>query len=341
MGIMSEHTLLETPQYPMRVVVRRTGLKSSLLRAWERRYEAVVPGRSEGGQRLYSESDIRRLVLLRELVDAGHNISQVARLDAGELERLIRRERRFDEDPLAAVRRPLAAEPPGAEEPGEAGLVAAGNGTETVALLQAALVAVEQEEPLELERVLNRAAVRLTPGPLVDGVMVPLLRRVGRHWQEGGLGPATEHIASGVVRRFLERLVTDSVNGAGTPVLVVGTPAGQRHEFGGLLAAMIGAIEGWDVIWLGADLPASEIADVARRREARVVALSALHPEREAEVLEELLELRREIPDEVEMVVGGPGAAGFSKQLEEEGIRFQGDLSGFRVMLEEIKGGRG
>ena len=38
--------------YPISVVVRRTGLTQDILRAWERRYEAVVPLRTPTGRRL-------------------------------------------------------------------------------------------------------------------------------------------------------------------------------------------------------------------------------------------------------------------------------------------------
>ena len=53
------------------VVAERTGLSQELLRAWERRYDAVVPVRSEGGQRLYTDADVDRLRLLRLAVEGG------------------------------------------------------------------------------------------------------------------------------------------------------------------------------------------------------------------------------------------------------------------------------
>ena len=49
------------PRHPMRLVIRRTGLTPARLRIWERRYGVVRPGRTGGGQRLYSEDDLRQL----------------------------------------------------------------------------------------------------------------------------------------------------------------------------------------------------------------------------------------------------------------------------------------
>ena len=58
------------------------------LRIWERRYGVVAPPKSESGQRLYSEHDVRRLSLLKGLVQRGHPIGTIAKLDQAQLERL-------------------------------------------------------------------------------------------------------------------------------------------------------------------------------------------------------------------------------------------------------------
>jgi DNA-binding transcriptional MerR regulator len=58
------------------------------LRIWERRYGVVAPPKSESGQRLYSEDDVRRLSLLKGLVQRGHPIGTIAKLDRAQLEQL-------------------------------------------------------------------------------------------------------------------------------------------------------------------------------------------------------------------------------------------------------------
>src|SRR3954471_5204668 len=73
------------PRYPVRLVAARTGLSAHVLRAWERRYGVVSPTRSEGGQRLYSDLDIERLLRLRRLAERGHSISRIATLELSEL----------------------------------------------------------------------------------------------------------------------------------------------------------------------------------------------------------------------------------------------------------------
>ena len=76
---------LNTPQYNIGVVVRRTNIHPETLRVWERRYELIVPDRSDTGRRLYSESDIRKLQLVKQLTELGHGVSSLAKLSSDEL----------------------------------------------------------------------------------------------------------------------------------------------------------------------------------------------------------------------------------------------------------------
>jgi len=304
------------PQYPIRVVVRRTGLNASVLRAWERRYGAVEPGRSDGGQRLYSEEDIRKLTLLSEVVEAGHSIGQIATLPTDELRRLSQKE----------LGRASAAASGNGGPSGPS--LASGGGPR--AFLQACLAAVHEMDTRTLEAHLNRAAMALNPGELVDDLVVPLLNRIGLLWEIGEVGPASEHVATAVLRRFLDFLLGALGRTAGGPVMIVGTPAGHRHEFGALLAAVVGAAEGWDVVLLGADLPAGEIAEATRRKGGVIVALSAIHPIEDPGLPEELEALREQLPGDVEILIGGPAAGFHAATLARLGVTYLPDLQALR-----------
>ncbi len=359
--MMAQPDSLQTAQYPMRVVVRRTGLNASLLRAWERRYGAVEPDRSDGGQRLYSEADIRKLTLLRKLVDLGFSIGQVADSDEDALRELVLRS-----SPEADVGPGVAGGGVGGDTASEArpgGAVTSGAGPVSSAegraasaeagpmgfqgfqphqcanlerFLGVALEAVHEMDTRKLDDLLNRASLTLTSRELTDGLMIPLLAKIGLLWRKGEVGPASEHIASGVVRRFLDGLLERLGGRSAGPVLLTGTPAGQRHEFGALLAGVVAAAEGWAVVPLGADLPAAEIAEAARRKEARVLAMSALHPDPDSQVLDELLALRERAPQGVEVLVGGPGAYRFRDELHAAGILYLKDMEALRSRLRVL-----
>jgi MerR family transcriptional regulator, light-induced transcriptional regulator len=68
------------------VAARLAGIPVETLRVWERRYQVSESQQTPGEQRLYSKADIERLTLLKRLVDLGHAIGTLARLDISTLQ---------------------------------------------------------------------------------------------------------------------------------------------------------------------------------------------------------------------------------------------------------------
>ena len=69
-------------------VARMLRMPVATLRGWERRYGVTQPMLSPSGQRLYSDDDVRRLALLKQLTDRGHAISSLARLPMKQLQKV-------------------------------------------------------------------------------------------------------------------------------------------------------------------------------------------------------------------------------------------------------------
>jgi DNA-binding transcriptional MerR regulator len=68
-----------TGVYKIGVISRKTGLSASTLRLWEDQYGLVAPSRTSGGTRLYSDSDLERLLYVRHLVrDRGYALNAIA-----------------------------------------------------------------------------------------------------------------------------------------------------------------------------------------------------------------------------------------------------------------------
>lgn len=297
------------------MVARRTGLNPAVLRAWEKRYGVVLPSRSDGGQRLYTDDDVLRLTLLHRAVEEGRSISQVASLSTEELQELVR------EDAAERVATP-------GPEPLD--------GPSAAKVLERAQRAVEKMQPGGVERILTRGAMAFPVATIIDEIVVPLIGTVGRAWAEGRVGPAHEHMATVEIRRFLEWMLGKVNMGEGAPVLVSGTTAGERHELGAILSAVSGAAEGWDSIYLGPDLPAEEIVLAALRLEAEVVALSCVDPNITDTFPVEIRKVRERLPADVQLVVGGPQVA-FHPELEEmDGVWVLGGFQEFRARLRDL-----
>jgi MerR family transcriptional regulator, light-induced transcriptional regulator len=303
-------------RHPIRVVAQRTALSAEVLRAWERRYGVVEPLRTETGQRLYSDADIERLRLLRKATLSGRAIGLVAEMETAALASLVREDEAASSSPpdVHAGARSAPAE-------------------RYAGFLEEARTAVRELDGTRLETVMMRALVALDSETFLDDVAVPLLRYLGSGWAEGTLSVAHEHLASGVMRRVLGVLVGASQGAERAPALVAATPARQVHEFGALLAGAAAGAGGWRVYYLGADLPARDIATAARTSGARAVALSLVFPDDDPEIAEELRRVRGGIGWETDLIVGGAAAAQYSKLIAELGGRRVDGLPQFRAVL--------
>jgi DNA-binding transcriptional MerR regulator len=66
--------------YSIGAVARMLGLPAQTLRAWEERYEQIVPARSGGGQRLYSRDQVDQLSFIRNQIAQGLQPADAHRL---------------------------------------------------------------------------------------------------------------------------------------------------------------------------------------------------------------------------------------------------------------------
>ena len=305
-------------RHPIGVISTRSGLAQDVLRAWERRYGAVVPQRTETGRRLYSDTDLEKLVLLREAVESGRRISDVASLSTAELRELVR-----EDGASAAPSRPRASRTRTGPDRAAGGYV------------QAGLRAIEELDGQALDRVLRQASVDMSPPALRNDVIRPMLEAVGERWRTGHFRIANEHLGTAVIRSFLGARLNGGAAPGGSTV-VVATPVGQRHELGALLVATAALEVGWDAVYLGPDLPAAEIAAAARLRQARAVALSIVCPGNDPRVADDLRELRNLLGQETAVLVGGASASTYEKVLIDIGALRIDEPVRFQEALEDI-----
>ena len=299
------------PRHPIRVVSSRTGVSPTLLRAWERRYGVVEPGRSDGGQRLYSDDDIERLLLLKRATDAGRAIRRVAELETEALRELVREDR-------------------SAMGPAEVG------DDRVDGAMAAAWRAVEEMDAEGLEKELRRAVVTLGASAFTDRLVAPLLRTIGDRWVEGRMRPAHEHMATEVIKRVLHWMVEPSRGETGGPGVVVGTLSGEMHELGALLAGATAALEGWHVTFLGQDLPPDEFAHAAETVSARVVGISTVNPLAVDGIPGQLETLLEALPTGVRVVLGGPSASSLLDRIPDSRLYAVESLADFRTVLGKL-----
>ena len=267
---------------------QRTGLPQDLLRAWERRYQAVCPERSQGGRRLYTSGDLDRLLLLKQAIAKGHRIGALASLQNQELEELVRQSDR--------------------SLPQFAQGTTGGSEFDAEHHLKEMIQAVQSAQANALSDLLDAGSVGLSLPRLLDSLILPLIEWIGVNWHEGELRVSQEHMATAVLRTFLGNLLARRRAAPGAPCIVAATPSGQRHELGALLVGLTAQEAGWEVCYLGPDLPAEEIAAMVHACSAQAVALSISAQTGSPQLPGELNRLLQLLPPHVKLYLGGRAA---------------------------------
>jgi len=276
----------------------QTGLSPHVIRAWERRYQAVVPQRSASGRRLYAQADIERLKLLKRATRQGLRISTVAGLAQADLWALIR------SDDADTVREPTPAIQAINCNPRE--------------MIDACLHAVAELDSLQLHRLLQRAAVAFSRHDLLASIVQPLMDQVGRRWSQGSLRIVHAHAAAVVVHGFFTRMLNDPPESGDTQAcLLMATPSGQRCCLGALAVCIIAQEHGWQPIFLGSSLPAEEIIAACTILEPQILAVSITCRGNDRFMQEELIRLNDVAEDRCPLVIGGRASALYRHSIED------------------------
>jgi len=267
-------------KYRVGMVSKMTGLSTHTLRMWEKRYAAVLPKRTDAGGRLYTDADVERLRLLHKLVQSGHSIGGIANLPDGDLRGM------------------TAAAPATSIQTASQHLPE---------LRERVMAAIERLRIQEAEQLLTSAALSTEPSEFLKSVVAPILVEVGERWERGELRIAHEHACSTLMRGLLFSLMRLYPANDAQRRVVVGTPAKEDHELGAMMVAMLAAMHGWSVLYLGPDLPAEEIAYAVNHVDADLLMLSVTNL-RPKESQREIAAIESEIAERVRIVVGGPAA---------------------------------
>jgi MerR family transcriptional regulator, light-induced transcriptional regulator len=236
---------------------RRTGVSVDVLRVWERRYGLLVPERSGGGQRLYSEADERRIRAMLEHLASGVSAAEAARIVAADAAG----QARVSPEELAA---PLAS-------------------------------ALEALDENAANAALDRIFGGLGADSAIRDVLMPYLHDLGDRWACAQASVADEHFASRLIQGRLLSAARGWDGGSGQRALLA-CPPGEEHDIGLIAFGIALRQRGWRITYLGANTPIGPVGQMAEALSVDAVVLAATTPPRFADVLEELRELATRVP---------------------------------------------
>jgi MerR family transcriptional regulator, light-induced transcriptional regulator len=269
-----------TELFTIGALSRATGVPPDTLRTWERRYGFPKPERTGTGHRRYSHATLERLRLIREALKLGHRAAAVIHAEPAELRGLLE---------LGSGASPAA----------EAG--------DAAPLIDRWIELVRRFDGRALERELGASLAALGVPSFLSTRAAPFIQALGDRWADGFIGVRHEHFASEHIAEFLLRQWRPLSDACAGPAVVCATPAGERHALGLQMAAFTLALSNLRVVYLGADLPAREIADAVIQRQAAALVLSAASGTDGARLAAELRELRGTLGPAFPIVAGGRG----------------------------------
>ena len=256
-------------KYNIDIASKRTGLTKNTIRAWEQRYNFLNPERTDTKRRLYSDVEIEKLSLLANATHAGYKIGNIYNLSVQELKEL------------------LSKSVDGSNN------VSNSTGFD----FSSAIECVKKFDDFGLRKILEEALIEFSKPVFLKDVLIPLIESIGELWHSGDLRISQEHFATSVIAGLLVRLRENETKSDNSRTIIICSPTGQKHELGALAASVIIASYGWNVVYLGADLPAEEIAFSAQKTNASAIAMSVVFPFNETQLQTEIIKLHKYLPD--------------------------------------------
>ncbi len=298
-----------------------TGLSGDTVRAWERRYGAVVPQRSKTGRRVYSDPEINRLKLLAELVRNGFSIGTIAR--------------KSDQELVAA----LAQAKEGSVRPTNESMSGE---------VEALLCAVQSFDLVRIREGIARLRFLSSPRDFAFYIVPQLMIQVGVQIDQKKMDISQEHALSDLVRYHLRQIFED-LQPAENPArvnmkMIFSAPEGQYHDLGLLLAAAACRFRGINCHFLGANLPVASLLQAAKdlKANAVVASLVVLPPEDTKITPQDFVnQLDLSLPSGVSLWIGGSAAGHIRRPKSKREIWIFETMDGLESKLDSVSSAKG
>lgn len=138
-------------------------------------------------------------------------------------------------------------------------------------------------------------------------ILQPVMYEIGVMWERGDISVASEHLASAIVGRVM---ATVSPRRKDPPdlkgkIIITASP-NEFHEIGAWMLSDVLEQDGWDVRYLGANMPAADLVDMISAFQPHVLAVSITMPFNIDKVKELVATLRNNPGTEsLKIIVGG------------------------------------
>ncbi len=288
-------------------VAKLTGLSKDVIRIWERRYSLVKPLRSANRYREYTDEDVTLFRFLKEELDRGQTIGELAIEGRDSLLQRMRASAIPTQQELVPHR----------------------------SLLDELISRLNPLDKSRFDLQLNAAIAVIPFEEAVQRILLPLQRRVGELWHEGRVNIAVEHYVTKVIQQKLFSVMNQlPVNEFGPRVLIA-CPEGEYHEIGAQVATYLAAARGCHVYYLGPNLPLIDLEALCDPVQPDLILLS-LTETKSTEETHHLLHGLRTLAQRWPVAVGGKGACAMEYLLENTEIELVDELGTLHRRLAQL-----
>ncbi len=248
-------------KYSIQLASKISGVGVHTIRAWEKRYQAVTPNRSDNGRREYNDKDVERLSLLNELCTLGHSISKIAAMETTNLRKLLKKlgKKADSVEKVTAIK-------------GINGSV-----VNIEQSLKSLILALKTYKLDIISHEINKLKILLSSRQFALDIIGPLMAEVGTLVYEKEFNISQEHALSAILKFHIGHTLfknTSSRNNKPHKILIC-SPEGDYHEFGILQAALLCNHYGLQFYYLGPNLPVDSLIDAYKSLDASMVILGS------------------------------------------------------------------
>ncbi|MBI2521062.1 MAG: MerR family transcriptional regulator [Bdellovibrio sp.] len=311
-------------EYSIQMASRLSGVGIHTLRAWEKRYQAVVPQRSNNGRRVYSDQDISKLRMLNELCGLGSSIGSIANHSSSELEQLLAKFTEKDN-----------------KQPSDMPLTSVTNKVVSRDALSHLLLALQAYKLDVISHELNKLIGVLNPREFVFDVLYPLLQEVGAKVKQGEMTLAQEFAIASIVKFHVGHLLYGTFRNTrhSDKVFLFATPENNHHEFGILLCALMCVHYGHKFFYFGMNMPSEALIQAIAALEANYIILGTtnLMPEYvEADLNTYFTDILNGLKVNQKLVVGGNGTFAIDRFHRNPKFQYLSSLQHFDNLIKDL-----
>ena len=298
--------MADTAQYSISDLAHYSGVKAPTIRMWEKRYNLFCPKRSCTNIRTYDNDELRKLINVHSLIQAGWKISKVVELPDEQLDLKVK-------EVMLAQNQTICPD----------------------FLINSLMVHMLAFDEPKFSKVVNQVIEQFGVKQTIQNIIYPFLKRVGLLWQVNDVPPAKEHFATAIIRRNLLTAI-DHLNPQpkGEHTFILCLPPDEFHELPLILAHYILLENQIRTIYLGSSVPALVSAGASLKSDASHLFTVFMSNSPMEKLKDYLTEIQSSAPNLQISFSGSPDVC--KRPLINHTIRHLNSIDEFEKMIQSI-----